>query len=529
MLKERIAKMTLSEKIGQMFQVGFPTEKATDEVKKLISNYHVGGIIYFRRNIASLAQVAELSETLQKTAIESGNFPLLISADQEGGVVTRLKGGTHFPGNMALGAVDDKELTSQIGCLLAEELAAVGINMDLAPVLDVNNNPANPVIGVRSYGSDPALVAKHGTAFMQAMQQVGVVATAKHFPGHGDTSTDSHLDLPVIKHARSRLDKVELYPFVQAIKAGIDAIMAAHIYFPTIEKRAGIPATLSASVLTDLLREELGFNGVIITDCMEMKAIVDNFGTVEGAVMTIEAGTDIVLISHTYQKQIAAIEKVKEAVKSGRISEKRIDASVERILKLKEKRVGLSKCPQISFAKLDLKKNQKVALELGRKSVTLIKDAAGHLPLNKEDKIVRLKFVTDKASLAEDDKKGDNLLSRKLREKGFQLKEIMLEQESANLPDLKDYDKVIVLAYNATNSDYQQKIINQIIAEGYPHIIVSIRNPYDFKYFKDLKTGVVIYDDSASSLAGLADFLRGKIKAKGKLPVQFGVGSYHGN
>jgi beta-N-acetylhexosaminidase len=255
-MDKKIAAMSLEEKVGQLFQIGFSTPAVSDQIKDMIENYHVGGVIYFSRNLENSAQTAELSNKLQQLALNSGaELPLFISADQEGGTVTRLKGATHFPGNMALGAASDQDLTEEVAAATAVELKNLGINVNLAPVLDVNNNPANPVIGVRSFGEDPELVAELGAAYIKGLQSEGVTATAKHFPGHGDTDTDSHLDLPIINHQRSRLDRVELYPFKKAIEVGVDSIMTAHVYFPAIEKEDGIPATLSKSVLTDLLRE----------------------------------------------------------------------------------------------------------------------------------------------------------------------------------------------------------------------------------------------------------------------------------
>ena len=291
--KKLISKMTLEEKIGQMFQVGFSGAEITSEISEMIKDYHIGGIIYFRRNIKSLRQVSKLSNELQAISIKQRvGLPLMISTDQEGGIVHRLIGGTHFPGSMVLGATKNTELAERMGQAIAKELKTVGINMDFAPVLDVNCNSLNPVIGVRSFGEDPFWVAKLGVAFIKGVQAEGVIACGKHFPGHGDTVADSHLTLPVVKHDRNHLEKVEFYPFMQAIQAGVDSIMTAHIYFPAIESRKGMPATLSYNVLTGLLREELGYTGIIITDCMEMKAIANSFGTIEGSVMSIEAGSD---------------------------------------------------------------------------------------------------------------------------------------------------------------------------------------------------------------------------------------------
>lgn len=338
----KLKNMSLEEKVGQLFQVGFQSKSIDREIKDLIENYHIGGVIYFTRNIENLEQTASLSKNLQELALDSGaGIPLFISVDQEGGKVRRIKDLTYFPANIEIGATGDKELSRKAAAVTAKELKGLGINVNLAPVLDVNNNPANPVIGERSFGADPILVAEMGVAYIKGLQAEGIIATAKHFPGHGDTAVDSHFDLPVINHSRERLDQVELYPFKKAIEAGVDSIMVAHIYFSTIESEAGIPATLSKAVLNDLLREDLNFEGVIITDDLEMGAITNFFGTAAGAVKTIEAGSDIVLISHSYDKQKQAIEAVIAAVENGRISEKRIEESLRRIIKLKGKRINI--------------------------------------------------------------------------------------------------------------------------------------------------------------------------------------------
>src|SRR4030065_1843156 len=214
----------------------------------MIEDYFVGGIIYFRRNIESLKQVSALSNDLQMLSTNrKHNSPLIISTAQEGGAVNRLIGGTHFPGNMVMGATHQPGLAQKAGRAIAGELKAVGINMDLAPVLDVSNNPLNIVIGTRSFGGEPLLVANMGVAFIKGMQKEGIIACAKHFPGHGNTAVDSHLDLPVIECNRERLEKVEIYPFKAAVEAGVDSIMTAHIYLPALESGKGIPATLSYS------------------------------------------------------------------------------------------------------------------------------------------------------------------------------------------------------------------------------------------------------------------------------------------
>ncbi|PUU89567.1 MAG: beta-N-acetylhexosaminidase, partial [Halanaerobium sp.] len=339
----KLENMTLAEQVGQLFLVGFHSQTIDSQIKDLLENYYVGGVIYFTRNIENLEQTQKLSKNLQELALNNGaRIPLFIAVDQEGGKVRRIKDLSYFPANQTLGAAGNQERTRKTAAITARELKGVGVNLNLAPVLDVNNNPNNPVIGERSFGAEPELVAKMGAAYIKGLQSEGIIAAAKHFPGHGDTVTDSHTALPVINHSRARLDAVELYPFKKAIEVGVEVIMAAHIYFPAIETEAGIPATLSKAVLTDLLREELDFRGLIITDDMEMGAITKNFGTVQGAVRSIKAGSDIVLISHSYDLQKEALAAVTAAVKNGEITKKRIKESVKRILKLKVKRLSES-------------------------------------------------------------------------------------------------------------------------------------------------------------------------------------------
>ncbi|MEC9490159.1 MAG: beta-N-acetylhexosaminidase [Halanaerobiales bacterium] len=523
-MEYKLKNMSVEQKVGQLFQIGFSTPEVNDQVRDMIENYHIGGVIYFSRNIESPEQTAELSNKLQQLALKSeAGIPLFISADQEGGTVTRLTGATHFPGNMALGAANDQKLAAEVAESTAAELKNLGINMNLAPVLDVNNNPDNPVIGVRSFGEDPELVAKLGAAYIKGLQSGGVIATAKHFPGHGDTDTDSHLDLPIIKHQRSRLNRVELYPFKKAIEAGVDSIMTAHVYFPAIEKKKGIPATLSKSVLTDLLRKELKFNGLIITDCMEMKAIVETFGTVEGAVKTIEAGSDTVLVSHSYQKQKNAIEAVIEAVKSGRISEKRIDASVKRILKLKARRINLDQVDKADPAQIDFKAHKKLAEKLAEKSLTLVKNEDIFPLENIKGKIITvIDFEMGRVSLAENEDEKNNLFVNYLNQEIINLDHIQLQNNAVLSVDdqqrIEASDLIIVCTYNATVNRYQTELAEKL-AENNNVLILALRNPYDYQLIDKTQAFITTYDYSPFNQKAAADFILGKIEAKGKLPV----------
>ena len=318
----------LERAVAKMFAVGFDGKTVTPSLAKLLDR-GVGAVALFSRNVESPQQVARLCFEIQKRA----GRPILIAIDQEGGRVARLrKGFTPIPSMRALGATGDEKLAHAIGRLLAEELKAVNIHMDFAPVMDVDSNPANPVIGDRSFGSDPTLVAKMGVALLRRLQGGGVAACAKHFPGHGDTSKDSHFDLPSLPHAMSRLENVELAPFKAAIEAGVAAIMTAHIVFEAIDREN--PATLSQAALTTLLREKLNFDEVIFSDAMEMKAIADHFSVDEMVIRGANAGLDVLAICENPDLQNKAIDALISAMGAGKVDEDVIANANRRIDRL---------------------------------------------------------------------------------------------------------------------------------------------------------------------------------------------------
>ena len=330
-----VNEMTLKEKLGQLIIAGFHGYEYNDHLKTLIEEYKVGNIILFSRNIKDLDQLATLNKKIfAEVEKHTGNIPF-ITIDQEGGMVTRIMNGATFcPGNMTLTATNNSDNAYQIGKIMGDELTHLGINMNLAPSLDVNNNPDNPVIGVRSYSDNPKVVSEYGNKYIKGLQEKGVIATAKHFPGHGDTNVDSHLGLPMITHTLKELEKVELVPFKSAIKNGVNAIMSAHIVFSEIDK-SGLPGTLSSVILNDLLRGKLNFKGLIVSDCMQMNAIESQYTTERGTLMGIKAGLDIACISHDLEKQVGALKLLEEAVKKGELSEELIDDKVEIILEYK--------------------------------------------------------------------------------------------------------------------------------------------------------------------------------------------------
>ncbi|MDR4889564.1 beta-N-acetylhexosaminidase [Fredinandcohnia sp. QZ13] len=329
-----ISKMSLEDKIGQMILAGVSGTSIDANANKLISQFHVGGIIFYKYNFETPTQVIQLVNQLK--ARNSSSLPLLLGVDQEGGRVTRLPGGlTNFPPNKQIGQVNNPEFSYKVGTLLGHELKEFGLNLDFAPVLDINSNPNNPVIGDRSFGNNAEVVSKLGIQTMKGIQSQNVITTIKHFPGHGDTSVDSHLDLPIVNKSLKELKELELIPFERAINQGADVVMVAHILLPQLDKTN--PGTMSKAVMTDLLRKQLGFTGVIITDDMTMGAITEHYGIGKAAVESVKAGSDIILVGHDYNNVVKIISSLKTAVQNGEISEQRLNDSIERIIQLKRK------------------------------------------------------------------------------------------------------------------------------------------------------------------------------------------------
>lgn len=332
-LQEQLDSLTLEQKIGQLFIVGVEGTALTAQEHVFLDEYAVGGFIFYKPNITSTQQTIQLINETKKRNVNNP-VPLWLSVDEEGGRVTRLpEEVTKAPSQQIIGALEDEELSSKIGQFLGKSVASFGMNMDFAPVLDVNSNPDNPVIGDRSLGENPELVGRLGIAAMKGVASQKVVPVIKHFPGHGDTSVDSHLGLPVITHSIDRFHSTELVPFKAAIDSGAEVIMVAHLLIPSIDPE--LPSSLSSKIIHDLLREELGFDGVVITDDMTMGAIAQHYEIGPAAIDAIEAGSNIVLIGHEVDKQLAAIQAVTEAVKAGKISEEMLNERVYAILKLK--------------------------------------------------------------------------------------------------------------------------------------------------------------------------------------------------
>lgn len=334
-LKEQIKEMTLDEKIGQMLMVGVDGYTLDNNSRKMIEEYKVGGFIILGQNVQSTNQLLNLVNAL-KAANLKNKTPIFVSVDEEGGRVDRMPQELkRYPTNREVGQINNSNLSYNIGNVMAEELKSFGFNMNFAPVLDINSNPNNSVIGDRSFGSTSKIVSKLGVETMKGLQSGNVISVVKHFPGHGDTSVDSHIELPTVPHDLNRLRNFEFIPFNEAIKNKADAVMVAHILLSKIDSTN--PASFSKAVINDILRNQLNFNGVVITDDMAMGAIVKNYNIGEASVKSVVAGSDIILVSHNYENEVTVISSLKKAVENGIITKERIDESVYRILKLKQK------------------------------------------------------------------------------------------------------------------------------------------------------------------------------------------------
>lgn len=334
-VEEMLGEMTIEEKLGQLVIVGMDGKSYGDELDHLIRQYHVGGIILLGKNVSSPNGIVKMLNDA-KMANKDNKLPLFLSVDEEGGRVSRLPSGVKkLPAAAVVGQKDDESFAYETGVYLADLLHVFGYNMNYAPVLDVNSNPKNPVIGDRSYSSDPEKVSKVGLSARQGMVDNGIISVVKHFPGHGDTHIDSHKSLPIIDKSLDELYETELIPFKQAISQKADVVMVAHILFPALD--AKYPSSLSKKIITDLLRNELRYDGVIITDDLTMGAIVNDYTVPKAAVQSFIAGSDLLLIAGDYQNQVETIEALKTAVTSGVITEERLNESVKRILELKKR------------------------------------------------------------------------------------------------------------------------------------------------------------------------------------------------
>ncbi|MGW9372479.1 glycoside hydrolase family 3 protein [Streptomyces xanthophaeus] len=539
-LRRLVEGMSLAEKVGQLFVSRAYGHSATDpdpaDAEKnlaafgvrtgaeLVSRYHLGGIIYFAwaHNTRDPHQIAALSAGLQRAALAAGpRVPLLLSTDQEHGAVARIgKPATLFPGAMALGALHAATGSAaearRAARIAGTELAAMGIRQDYAPVADVNVNPANPVIGVRSFGSDPQAVAALVAAQVRGYQGAGVAATAKHFPGHGDTETDSHVGLPVMRHSRALWEELDEPPFRAAVDAGVDAVMTAHIVFPALDP-SGDPATLSRPIVTGILRERLGFRGVVVTDALDMAGVRQKYGNDRVPVLALKAGCDQLLnppdLGLAYRSVLAAVE-------SGELTEERIAESVLRILELKARR-GLFDAPEPTAqgvdAQVGIPEHLAAADEIAAGTTTLLANAAGTLPLDAATGPRVLVTGTDPVSPSATTGPPTAVLARELTALGCRATAAAPAGAVAAAPG---HAAVVVCTYNvAEGEDPQRTLVTELLATGVPVVVLAVRNPYDPARLPRCAAELAAYAWTDVEMRAAARVLTGAERPAGRLPV----------
>jgi len=562
---ETLHSLTLDEKIGQLivpsFYTGFVSSDSDvyDDLVSLVHEQHVGGFhvfggrepappvllnpTYDRSTLGPPLDAASLLNRLQSIA----RVPLLVTADFETGVGFRLAGATTFPRAMAFGAAGDAQLAFEAGRITAVEARAIGVHVNFAPVVDVNNNPRNPVINTRSFGEDPALVSRLASAFARGVEQGGMIATAKHFPGHGDTDVDSHLGLPLIQHPRERLEQLELVPFRGAIAAGADAVMTAHIELPALDPTSGTPTTFSQRIVSGLLRKELGFEGLVYTDSMSMDAVSDLAPPGEAAVRALQAGHDVVLHSPDPR---AAVRAIKTAALAGDVTPGRLDESVRRILTAKA-RLGLHRSRAVSLDSLPLtvgtRVSKAVAQQVSERSLTLIRDERASVPLSiGRDRSLLVLSLLDYPSGWGIGAPGRTFIPE-LRKRWSDLHAIELSDRTP-LSDVElveriadRYDAIVASVYVRTAAfsgrmdlapmlvDLLNNLAKQSGSRGQPFVTVFFGNPYAATFLTDLPAMLLTYDFYDLAELSAARAVAGDIPISGKLPVTLGDQFPHGH
>ena len=578
--------MTLEQKVGQMMVVSFrvwkevPKDEGAEEpeavkvtelndaIRACLHDYHFGGTLLFAENCQDAEQVLRLVADLQAENLAGGGLPLLVAADQEGGSVARLGFGTTGVGNMALAATGDPENARAMAAIYGNELGLLGINTDFAPVMDVNNNPNNPVIGVRSFSDAPEVASEYGVAYLEGLHSEGAIATLKHFPGHGNTNADSHTGLPLIDRSYDELKAVELAPFQAAIDAGADAVMTAHIQYPQIEtgtytsvstgEEIHLPATMSRAILTDILRGDMGFTGIVFSHALDMAAIADHFTDEDTLKLTINAGVDMLLLpaitdTDLFQKSMDMVDMAVALVRSGEIDEARIDESVRRILALKRKYGLLDKTGfAVTDAQIEAALNgvgsaehRRTAWDIAEKANTVVKNENGAFPIQMNEGETALILFAD--SCASRVGAGD-LVKQLLGDAGAAITVMKNDadngEECLRVAGEADHVVLVNRVYSSACLDpesddgFSTAVFDRIIearrAAGKASVVVSCQLPYDAARFEGADAVVLAYGSSvmravppesgagsayAPNLPAVLCACFGMGEASGKLPV----------
>jgi beta-N-acetylhexosaminidase len=519
---------SVEDALGQKMMLAFQGKNdIPGEVHEAIRMYRPAGFSLFRAfNIDHPAQVRGLTQSLQRVAHEHGLEPFLIAADQEGGQLMAIgEGVTLLPGNLALGAAGSPELARAAGTVLGLELAALGINVDFAPSCDVNINPLNPVIGTRSFGENAKSVAALAAAMTTGIQASGVAATAKHFPGHGDTASDSHHGVPVVDHPMERLWQVELPPFQAAIQEDVKLVMSAHLSLPAVSGRKDVPSTLSPAILKGLLRNELGYKGVIVTDAMDMKAIQQGEGLGEEAVRAVLAGCDLLLLTTKPEDHRRVYQHLLQAVQNGSIDPSELFESAQRVHVLKDWLMSQPLPPDLSV--VGCARHRAVAAEIASRSITLVRDQAHILPLQLEEGQRLAVVMPQPLDLTPADTSSylKPSLAPVLRNYYPHVDEIIIPHSPQDqditsvLEQIRGCQAVVLGTINAYSQPCQVALVKAVLSANIATILVAFRMPYDLGSFPDAPTYLCTYSLLDPCMLALAKVLCGETRAYGRLPV----------
>lgn len=535
-VEKTLRSMTLDEKIGQMLiPAGPPSGNFrpvdSDEmntIRRNITEFHVGGYHTFGGDVAANALTSNEMQRMAK-------LPLLITADVEGGPAYVLFGATRLPLAMSFGAAGDPQLAYEAGKLTAQECRAVGVNWIWYPVSDVNNNPENPIINIRSYGENPESVAKFVTAYIRGAQENGVIATAKHFPGHGDVATDSHIGMPVLDVPRQRFESLELVPFRAAIAAGVDSIMTTHIYMPQLEPEKNVPATLSKNIVTGILRDELHFEGVVVTDAMTMGGIAKYFTPAEATIRAVKAGVDVLLFSPSVE---TAFNTIKAAVASGEIPVSRIDESARRVLRLKaqldlanpkNRFVDVNRLPET----VGTKPHRDFAQQVADSAVTLVRDERGVLPLkpSPDTRLTQIVMLDSRTGWREGTV-GRVLTAEMARKFPRAVTVTVDDQSTPNEFDMvrklaQISDTIVVNAFirvaafrgSIDLTSAEMSLLRDLVATNKPFVLTVFGSPFALTHMTEMPSYIVTYDTTPGAELAAVRTITGEIPFRGKLPV----------
>lgn len=527
-IESRLASMTLEQKIGQMIIAGFETGSSDDpHFQTMVHRYHVGNVILFTRNLGEREETMHLTDGIRRTIEEDCGIAPFVVIDQEGGMVTRIfRAGNIVPGPMAVGATYDEKNAYRIGSIIGEEMRALGMNMDFAPSVEeaLFRTPSN--ISVRTYSDNPYMVAAFCRQFVRGLQEHGVIATIKHFPGYTGVLEDAHLAVPTVFRTCNELEKVELQAFQKVIDDGADAVLAGHMLCPALEPERRLTSA-SRRVITELLKEKMGFKGLITSDCMDMHSLLDFYGAGRGAVEIVKAGVHLLDISHRLETQAEVCEALRQAVLDGEIPMEQIDDNVRHILKYKEK-YGLMAAAEPAEKRavsVDWAKNRRICEEISAKSVTIVRGDE-NLPLKKGNglfistKPITLVIVDEKIDA------GNTFAVAAAQRMGGTAREISLNPTEDEIEVLAreaaDKDYVVIGTYNAYCNEGQRKLLEAIRQNNKNLIAIALRASYDYDCYADIPTCLLAYEYTELSVHSVLDVLEGCKKAVGLAPLALG-------